>query len=63
MSLVALYIWTVVGSAGTQYSVWRDRGWRYAGEYASQAKCQGAAAKLGLGDSMFRCVDTGKAAK
>ena len=64
MTLVALYIWTVVGFGGTQHiGMLRVYDWRYAGEYVSQAKCQEAAAQLALRGSMFRCVDTGRAAK
>jgi len=59
MTLITLYLWTVV--AGRPLDLAHD--WRPSGEFASVALCEQAKAKLGYsGDraERARCIDTGK---
>ncbi len=60
MTTTILFLWTVVGSAGTQFSVFKEHDWRPMGEFASQVDCRRAAAQLALSPEKFKCIDTGK---
>jgi hypothetical protein len=51
-----LVIWTVVGSAGTQYSVHREKDWRPIGEFQTVASCEEAARVLVIKPEHFRCL-------
>lgn len=55
-----LMIWTVVATAGTSYSVYKEFDWRPLGEFKTPADCQRAAAELVLNPKNFRCISTGK---
>lgn len=56
MTLIALYIWTVVAGENSIVAV---RDWRPMGEFASVAHCEKAREKLGVIAERARCVDTG----
>ncbi len=62
MTIFTLYIWTIVGFAGAQYSSlerqWERQDWRQQGEFAGKEKCEEAARQLGL--SRYKCIDTGR---
>lgn len=55
-----LFMWALVGYAGTQFSVHPKYEWRPMGEFATVADCQRAAHELVIDTSKFRCVSTGK---
>lgn len=56
MTVITLYLWTVVAGNHSGYAV---RDWRHMGEFASVAHCEKAREKLGVIAERARCVDTG----
>lgn len=62
MTIFTLYVWTMVGFAGAQYSslerTWERHDWRQMGDFVGQEKCAQAARQLGL--QKYQCVDTGR---
>ena len=51
-----LVFWTVVGYAGTQFSVHQVHDWRPIGEFKTVETCVAAAHKLNIPTNKFRCV-------
>ena len=63
--IYTLFIWTVVGFAGTQTSTWKQYDWRPIAEVHQRVQgvdaikdCEEVARQLGLQKDRYRCVRT-----
>jgi hypothetical protein len=55
-----LFVWTIVGFAGTQNFTREQFDWRPLGEFKTPEDCQRAAKQLELDKLRFRCISTGR---
>jgi ABC-type cobalamin transport system permease subunit len=63
--IYTLFIWTIVGFAGTSSSIWKQYDWRPIAEVHQQSQnistlqqCEEVARQLGIDKQKYRCVRT-----